>query len=202
MLYYSYRNGAGGITLLAALLTVLTIPAVAAAQEQEIDVQTTARVTLGKSAAQPNETALVPVYFIPPKSIPIGRVQFNVTFVSVNMKFEKVEPGPVAEAGKVSFQTEVKPGKNENGVETATVTVQAEVPEQSAEGLPAGLLAYLSMRLSPEARPAQITLRASAAEVTRLRASDAVPQVRAFDAQMEVQVPGYSPTAVCFFFSH
>jgi hypothetical protein len=29
-----------------------------------------------------------------------------------------------------------------------------------------------------------------------------VPQVRAFDAQLEVQVPGYSPTAVCFFFSH
>ena len=172
------------------------------AQDAEIDVQKTARVTLGKSAAQPGETALVPVHFIAPKSIPIGRVKFSVNFVSVNMKFEKVEPGPVAEAGSVSFKTEVKPGKNENGVETSTVTVQAEVPQQSAEGLPSGLLAYLSMRLSATAQPAQITLRTSAAEVAQLKASDPLPEVRAFDAQLEVQVPGYSPTAVCFFFSH
>lgn len=180
-------------------LAVGTWPA-AKAQEPEINIETTTRVTLSKTAAQPGETALVPVHFIPPKSIPVGRLKLQVTFVSVNAKFEKVEYGPVADPGTVRFHSQTTPGKNESGVETSTVTVVAEATGPSAT-LPEGLLAYLTLRLSAEARPALITLRA-AAEASRPGSDELLTDVRAYDAQLEVQAPGYTPTAVCFFFSH
>lgn len=202
MPFCRYRNDVLFLGLFVVLSTTLSTPAVAQTPEPEIDIETTTRVTLGKSAAQPNETALIPIYLVPPKSIPISRVKFNVTFVSANVKFDKVEPGPIIDVGKVKFSTEVSLGKNENGVETSTVTVVGEVPEQSAEGLPAGLFVYLSLRLSAEARPANITLRTSASEATRLGSAEPLPDVRTFDAQLEVQAPGYSPTVVCFFFNH
>jgi hypothetical protein len=202
MAFYCHKNDIGRIGLLVALFAALAFPAIGGAQEEEINVETTVRLTLGKSAAQPNETALVPIYFAPPKSTAIGRVKFDVTFVSVNMKFDKLEAGPMADAGQVNYHTELKPGKNEKGVETTTVTIQAEVPEQSADGLPSGLLAYLSLRLSAEAKPALITLRTSAAEAIRHGSNEPVRDVRAFDSQVEVQVAGFSPTSVCFFFSH
>lgn len=194
------RYGTPILGLMFVLGAVLS--ASPAAQKAEINVATTTRVSLGKSAGQPNESALVPIYFVPPKSIPIGRVKFTVTYVSASAKFDKVLPSPFAEDAKVSFQSEVKPGKNEKGVETQTVTIQAEVPASAADGLPSGLLGYLSLKLSSEAKPAQITLRTSDAEASRMGSSDLLPDVRSFDAQLEVQATGYSPAVVCFFFSH
>ena len=202
MAYYNLNRAAPIAGLILVLFSVLLNPSRTLAQVPEIDIQKTARITLGKSAAQPNQTALVPVYLVPPKSIPVGRVKFDVTFVSVNMKFEKVEPGPVIDAGNVRFNTSITPGKNENGVETSTLSIQAELTDQTAGGFPSGIIAYLSMRLSAEAQPAQITLRTSAAEANQVGTGEAIADVRSYDAQMEVQVEGFKPTAVCFFFSH
>ena len=199
------QNGRCNMTLrmavFIALLAAFSGPVPADAQETEIDVATTTRVSLGKTSASPEETAMVPVYFIPPKSIPVGRLKLDVSFVSVNLKFDRVEPGPVADSAKVHLSAQVTPGKNENGIETSTVALVATVPEQSADSLPAGLLAYITLRVTATARPAKITLKTSA-EATRPGSTDPLPDVRSFGAEVEVMAPGYSPTVVCFFFTH
>lgn len=184
-----------------ALTTAFSITAAVAAQEPEIDIDKTTRIALGKSSGQPEQTALIPIYLTPPKSIPVGRVQLRVTFVSANVKFDKVEPGPTADNGKVKFSTDVATAKNESGIDTSTVTILAELSDPSAKSLFAGLLAYLSLRVSANARPAKITLTTSA-EASRPGSSDPLPDVRAFGAELEVQAPNSGPMVVCFFFSH
>ena len=87
-------------------------------------------------------------------------------------------------------------------METSTVTVTAKVEEQSVEELPAELMAYLSLKLSSTAKPALITLRTSDAQASRVGSSEPLPDVRSSDTQLEVQAEGFSPTVVCFFFSH
>ena len=106
------QNKLHRIPLLLALVSAMVATRLAGAQESEINVQTTTRVTRGKSAAHPSETALVPIYSTPAKSIPVGQLRFDVTFVSANAKFDKVEPGPVADGGRVQLNTQLKTGKN------------------------------------------------------------------------------------------
>ncbi|HWP84087.1 MAG TPA: hypothetical protein VNN17_02775 [Terriglobia bacterium] len=194
------RNCPGRVLRVLALLAALPHPGSATAQQPEIDPEKTIRITLGNTAAQPQETALVPVYLTPPKSLRVGRVRFAVTFVSANVQFERVEPGPFADPNTTRFSAAVAAEKNESGTETTTATVEAIGTAE--EGLPSGLIAYLALRIRETARPAKITLRTSAAEASPAGATEPWPDVRAFDAQLEVQAPGYSPTVVCFFFSH
>lgn len=184
-----------------ALTTAFSATATVAAQEPEIDIDKTTRIALGKSSGQPEQTALIPIYLTPPKSIPVGRVKLRVTFVSANVKFDKVEPGPTTDNGKVKFSADVVTAKNEKGIDTSTVTILGELSDPSAKSLSGGLLAYLSLSVGANARPAKITLTTSA-EAMRPASSEPLPDVRSFGAELEVQAPNTGPTVVCFFFNH
>ena len=178
-----------------------TSAAAQTAQQAEIDPETTTRVTVGRSSGQPDTTAMVPIYFTPPSTRTVGYVRLQVTYVSANIHFEKIEAGPAAESGQVGLKAEVTTGKNEAGIPTETVTITAGAPAASAGGIPKGLLAYLTLRARPEARPAKITLRSSASASGP--GSDApLPDVQSFDGELEVQAPNTGPTVVCFFFTH
>ena len=202
MAVWRSRSLTGFAVLVAARLMALTpLFAIASAQEAEINVQKTTRITLGKTSGQPEQVALVPIYFTPPESIPVGRVRLQVTFVSANVKFDKVEAGPAGDNGRVKFSAEVATAKNANGIDTSTMTILAELSDPSATSISRGLLAYLGLRVGPNARPATITLTTSA-EASRPGSSDPLPDVRAFGAELEVQAPNSGPMVVCFFFTH
>jgi hypothetical protein len=173
----------------------------AAQEERPIDVDTTVRVTLGKTSGTLGSTAVVPIYFTPPTKAEIATLKLQVTFVSVNLKFEKLEPGPVAEMENVKLSAEVKPGQNESGVETSTVTVSASSQEPGKQGIPSGLLGYLTLRISENGKPAQIALKASA-EAAAVGSTERLGDVRAFGTELGVIAPGQPLQVVCFFFSH
>jgi len=170
-------------------------------QEKPIDPDTTTRVTLGSTAGAPGASTVVPIYFTPAKSTTVGRLRLEVAFVSRNLKFARLDAGIAAELGNVELHTEVQEGKNEQGLETSTLTLTATAPASAQKGIPAGLLGYVTFQINEGAPPATISLRASA-DVAESVGGEAVADVRAFGAQVEVMAPGEQPMVVCFFFSH
>ena len=172
-------------------------------EKETFDPKTTTRITLGSSSGTPGTLVVVPIYFTPAEGMGVRSLKLEVNFVSANLKFDKVERGIAAEMGNVDVTSALKVGKNDKGVETSTVTVQAGFPssETPKKGIPAGLLGYLTMRISETGRPAAISLRASA-EGAELGSNKPLQNLRAIDAQVEVLAPGTLPLVSCFFFSH
>ena len=175
----------------------------AQAKEPPIDPKTTTRLTLGGSSGTPGASVVVPVYFTPAQNVEVGRIKLEVNYVSANMKFSKMDSGIAAEMGGVDLQTDVKEAKNDRGLETQTVTITASFKsaEPPKKGIPPGLLAYLTLNISENGRPATITLR-PVAEVSELGSNKPVQNVRAFETKVEVLAPGTQPVVACFFFTH
>ena len=178
---------------------------VTSAQEPQtpIDPKTTTRVTLGSTSGTPGTSVVVPIYFTPAEGKEVGLIKLGVNFVSRNVKYLRLDAGIAAEIGGVQLQPDAKDAKNEQGLETTTLTIQASFPgpEPPKKGIPAGLLGYLTLQIGEDARPANISLRASA-EAAELGTNRPVQDLRAFDAQLEVLAAGSQPAVVCFFFTH
>jgi Cohesin domain len=162
-----------------------------------------ANVELGGGSGSPGSSVAVPIYVRPPDGTEIGQLRLQVTFVSVNLKFDKVEPGIIAELGDFGIQTETTTGKNEKGVETTTLTVTATAPAKGnpPTGIPAGLLAYIMLNISEKARPASIGLRTKL-EATGQGTHKALANLTVTDSTVEVVAPGSEPDVSCFFFTH
>jgi cohesin domain-containing protein len=162
-----------------------------------------ASVVLGGGTGSPGEQVVVPIYLRPPDGIAVGAMQLEINFVSVNLKYEKVEPGVAADMGNVEVKGELKLGKNDKDVETSTLTVTATAPASGGDpkGIPAGLLAYITLQISDKGRPATIGLRTKL-EATALGTGKKLDQLRAADSSVEVVAPGSAPSVGCFFFTH
>ena len=171
--------------------------------KQDAEAKKSTRIKLGDTSAVPGQPALVPIYLTPAEGVEVGDVKVEITFVSANMKFEKLERGIAAEMADIELTGDVKVGKNDKGVETSTVIIQTKPSnsEPRTRGISAGLLAYLTLKVSESGRPAVITLH-TAAEVRELGSNKPLTNVRTGDAIMEVFAPGTQPAVSCFFFSH
>ena len=203
------RGTSRSLFLMGALLFAGLLFTASAQQEEgksepkPIDPKKTTRVTLGSTSGTPGASTVVPIYFTPAESVEVGRLKLSVNFVSRNLKFSRMDAGTAAEFGKVELRSEVQEWKNEQGLETATLTIVASflTPEPPEKGIPAGLLGYVTFQIKEGAGPANISLRASA-EAAELKTNKPVQDLRAFDAQVEVLAPGSEPLVSCFFFTH
>jgi len=190
----------------AVLLASLWLASPAGAQSQQAneqaDPETTTRVTLGGTSGEPGANVVVPIYFSPARGVAVARVRLEVTYVSVNMKYSKLDKGIAAELGGVDVAVEVKEGKNDRDLATQTLTITASflAPQPPPTGIPSGLLAYVTLSIGKDGRPASIGLRPTV-EAT-LVAGGAVPNLRAFPTQVDVLAPGTQPLLTCFFFTH
>lgn len=173
----------------------------AASSQPPVDPKTTTRLTLGSASGEPGAAVVVPIYFTPAEQFAVGQTKMTITFVSKNMKFSKVDLGAAAELGSVEIKTETLAGKNDQGLETTTLTVNATVPEGSGKAIPSGLLGYISFNILPTAVPANISLRAEASATLAAGGAPA-KDVRAFGAQVEVLAEGEGGMVACFFFTH
>jgi hypothetical protein len=160
-----------------------------------------ARIALGSASGEPGQSVVVPLYFTPDAGARVGRLKIQVRFVSANLKFDKLETGIAAEIGNVELSHELAASRDDRGVESSALSLEAAAPETAANGIPAGLLAYIQMRLNAEARPAKISLRTTV-EATETGTARPLNIVKPPDATVEVIAPGSQPAVVCFFFSH
>lgn len=169
---------------------------------QEFDPNTT-RLTLGSASGSPGTSVVVPIYFTPAAGVEMNRLKVVVNFVSANLKFSKIERGYTTEAAEVDLSTEIRAGKSEEGVETSTLTIIALLSsaERPEKGIPAGLLAYLAMKIDEAGQPGTITLRGSF-EAVELRSNRPIQDLRPFSATVKVLAPGLEPLISCFLFSH
>jgi len=194
------------MSLCALLISVGLLCQAVAAQEasgearekEPIDTKTVTRIALGSSSGTPGASVVVPIYLTPAEGVQIGHLSIGVTFVSLNLKFDKLERGVAAELGDVEIKSDLKTGKNDKGVETSTLLIQATAPVKKP--IPTGLLGYITLKISETGRPANITMKVTAQGEDL--ASKPLPNLRAFDAQVEVLAPGTQPAVACFFFSH
>lgn len=196
---YSFAALAVGWALIAVPIGLLAQQPPAG--QPPVDPKTTTRITLGSTSGEPGATVVVPIYFTPAEEGPVDQATVTINFVSKNMKFSKVDLGAAAELGNVELKTETSDGKNEQGLETTTLTINADVPEGAGKVIPSGLLGYISFMLSQAAVPANISLRT---EATAKLAAGGAPakDVRAFGAQVEILAEGEGGMVACFFFTH
>jgi Cohesin domain len=172
-------------------------------EEPHSDPKQTTRLVLEDASGEPGDFVIVPIYFTPAEHVVVGRLNFQISYVSKNLEFTKIEPGLAADQGDISLQAEVNETANEKGLQeqTLSITSKPSSKEPEEKGIPAGLLAYLTLRISDNGRPATITLRASA-EADELGSGNRLPNVQAVDAKVEIKAAGNGPEVVCFFFAH
>lgn len=170
-------------------------------KSEPVDPKVTTRLTLGSASGEPGTAVVVPIYFTPAEQSAIGSTTVTINFVSKNLKFSKVDLAAAAEQGNVEIKTATEMGKNDQGLETTTLTVDASVPAGSGKAIPSGLLGYITFSVSQTAVPATISLRA---EARGKSAGDGSPakDIRAFGAQVEVLAEGEGGMVACFFFTH
>ena len=169
-------------------------------QQDKYEPKTTTRITLGSTAGAPGELVLVPIYMTPAEGVSVGQLKLQVSYVSVNLKFTKLGLGLAAEQGSVSLRTETKDSKNEKGIEEQTLTITASAAS-AANGIPPGLLGFITLKISENGRPATISLRVTA-EAEGLGTKKRLESVRVVSGQIDVQTLGVQPIVTCFFFSH
>ena len=183
-------------------LIVLIAPRVVFAQEAS-NPSPVPKLTLGDSDGSPGGTVVVPIYFTPVEGLEVGQIQFDVNFVSKNLKYSKISKGTAADAGNVDLKATLKEGKNEKGLETSTLSVVASIPSPKPDqkGIPAGLIGYITLAVNEKAGPANITMRATA-QAAELRTGKAVPNIKTVNAEVDILANGSEPLVSCFFFSH
>lgn len=181
----------------------LAAPAVAqeAASPDPVDARTATRVTLGSGQGTPGMNVVVPIYFAPASGAEIGKLKFDIAYVSQNLKFNMLERGIAAEMGAVEMKTSLTSARNDQDLEVSTLTVEAATPGGGRTAIPTGLLGYLSMRVAETGRAGKISMRPSA-EAWLAGSGSAATNVRGFDGFVEVFAPGELPNVNCFFFTH
>lgn len=197
----------GKLNLGIILLVVLLCHGSAAQtkeEEKHAEAKKTTRLTLSSASAEPGQPVLVTIYVTPAEGIAVGGVKLEITYGSANLKFERLEPGITAEIAEVDLTSDIKTGKNDEGVETSTLTIKTKASnsEPLSQGILGGLFAYVTFKISESAGPAVIPLH-TVAEVVELGSNKPLANLQTADASVEVFAPGTQPPAVsCFFFTH
>ena len=194
-----------GSVLLLGLFSRLAAAQIEGTEDEKPDpeAQKFTRVMLKNADATPGQPVVVPIYFTPAEGVAVGHLKIAITFVSVNMKFLKMERGIAAEISDIELKSDVKVSKNDKGVETSTLMIETanSSSEPPKEGIHDGLLAYMTLKLSDTARPAVIKLNI-VAEAKELGSNKPVKNLQTSEAQVEVFAPGTMPAVSWFFFSH
>ena len=190
------------VVVASALFAFLCLGSSAAAQNEQVDPETTTRVTLGGTSGTPGSNVVVPIYFSPARGAAVGRLRLEVAYVSVRLKFSKLDKGIAAELGGVDVAVEVQDGKNAQDLDTQTLIITASFLNTTPPptGIPSGLLAYVTLSIGDDERPVSITLRPTVE--ASLVSGGPVPNLRAFETQVDVLAPGTQPLLSCFFFTH
>ncbi len=190
------------------MLLFFGLPAIAFCQMEDLPDENAAppdktHVKIDASNATPGASFSTPVYFTPAKGVQVGRLKIELSFVSANLKFVKLDQGLLVEKDNLDLKSELKTDKNDKGIETSTVTIQAAVPspESAKDGISDGVLAYLVFKVDEKGRPANITLHVTG-EAKEVKTGKPVKDFVASDSRVDVFAPGNLPTVACFFFSH
>lgn len=198
------------ICLCSGLLMVGRTHLVAAQQtapkapgKERADSARYSKLSLASNSGPPGTVVVLPLYFTPAKGTEASRLKIEVSFPSANLKFEKIAPGVAAKKANLDMTSSTRAGKNDKGEETTALVIEASPPLSavSGKGIPAGMLAAITLRIPDKAKPSSVNLHVTA-EGTQIGSGDALSDLRASDAKVTIAWVDAPPSVSCFFFSH
>ena len=199
------KRWCSGRAMLLGLTATTWLATGVVAQEQapEDSEGEIARVSLGMASGNAGEVIVVPLYFTPTESVEVGRLELVITYVSVNLKFSKLDLATAAGAAGVDLHSGLKDIKNKDGTDSQVLNIVTSVSSSkpSQKGIPRGVLAYVTLQISTDARSASITLRGSG-EVGELGSNQPLKKLKSFETKVDVFGSGAQPLITCFFFTH
>lgn len=163
------------------------------------------RLVIESGTGSPGVNVVVPLYQTPPQGVELRSLSVEIEWVSKNIQFVRLERGISAESigadvtGKITGTS-----KDAKSIEHSTLRLDASVVEENpTRGIPEGLLAYLTFRISPEAQPFAIELRPKLISAEAIGSSgQKFTQAEAESGKISVELPGLPPYVTCFFFTH
>lgn len=163
------------------------------------------RIALGSQDGTPGVEVIVPLYYSPPRGVETRSLAVEIEWISQNLQFVRFARGISAESigadvsGKV---TETR--RDSKNIEHSNLRIEASVVEQDPKrGIPEGLVAYLTFKISPEAKPFTIELRPKLLSARFIGTpGQTFTQAETESGKVTVELPGLPPYVTCFFFTH
>ncbi len=162
-------------------------------------------VTVGEVTGIPGAIVLVPLYYTPDPNISLRTLTVEIDYVSISLQFQSVASGFVTEKAGADVEAILSEGAPEDqGIARSKLRVMVSLTDkQPSKGLPGGLLAYLTFRISTDAKPFAIKLNPFVVSAEEVRDSlQKITKVHAQPGTVVVQVGEMTPLAGCFFFMH
>lgn len=128
------------------------------------------RVTLGQespqisfspAAALPGDNVSLPVYLSLAEGLELSSIHLTISFPPQLLSFLAAEPSFVTQMAGAQIETELETGQTEGS--QSLLVLQFVLSEASGDGIPVGLLGYLSFEMSQEAQlESRLPLKTSA----------------------------------------
>ena len=170
---------------------------------ERADSASYSKVSLASNSGPPGTVVVLPLYFTPAKGREAGRLKAEVSFPSASLKFEKIAPGVAAKKANLEVTSSTRAGKNDKGEETTALVIEASLPlsAKSGKGIPAGMLAAITLRIPDKAKPSSVNLHMTV-EGTQIGSGAALSDLHVSDAKVTIVWVDAPPSISCFFFSH
>lgn len=163
------------------------------------------RITLGSQTGMPGTNVVVPLYYTPARGVELRSLSVEIEWVSQNLQFVRSERGISAEMIGADVASKVTgTEKDAKSLERSRLRVDASVVEENPRrGIPEGLLAYLTFKISTAAQPFAIELRPKLVSATTIGSlGGKISKAELEAGAVRVELPGLPPSVTCFFFTH
>ena len=175
------------------------------AAENEGSNRTIARIALGAQTATTGVNVVIPLYYTPAQGVELRSLSVELEWVSQHLRFVRHQRGIAAETIGADVDATLTGTRTDaSSIERSTLRIDASVVEEDPKrGLPEGLLAYLTFRVSPDAQPFAIELRpalVSALDISN--PAKTIAQAEMINGKVSIELPGLPPYVTCFFFTH
>jgi len=172
---------------------------------KEESSRTIARIALGAQTATSGVNVVIPLYYTPAEGEELRSITVEVEWVSKHLQFVRYQRGIASEMIGANVDAKVTGTHTDaRSIEYSTLRIDVSVAEEDPKrGLPEGLLAYLTFRISPEAQPFTIELRPVLISALDISApANNIETVEMQNGKVSIELPGLPPYVTCFFFTH
>ncbi len=157
------------------------------------------RVIYGSAVGYPGSSVELSLYLTAPDTV--GSVESELRFSKNLLEFMSVRKSNILESAEgVNLETKVEDDPEEKSRSVLKLSVKNS--QNDSKPLPTGLLAFLTFKVSPEAKPGdwkldhKATVRGAGAEAKPIESAGAEAPV------LSIYPKGINPLLSCFFFSH
>jgi hypothetical protein len=154
-------------------------------------------VSYGSTTAYVDATAELPFYLTAPYEV--GAVESELRLPKATIAFDKVRKSDIlGGSSSATLETSV----TDDPKDAAFSVLRVSVKDSPNKALPTGLLAFITLKVSADAKPGDVKLEHHASARVPTPGAKNIVGVVAESPQISIYPKGINPTLTCFFFSH